>query len=106
MFYKTRKVYITKYMKSRKIASVCPWQGAFQHAGRAGAKQGSLHPLRLRHHVRPRPVFCEVIPLRPAFGELFGGQTNQHFAEKPFVFGQEATTVLHSDVQCSPLHLW
>lgn len=62
MFYKTRKVCIIKYMKSRKIASVCPWEDASQHAGWADAKRGSSWPPCLGHHVRSRPVFREVIP--------------------------------------------
>lgn len=31
-----------QYMKSRKIASLCPWEGASQHTGWADAKEGSL----------------------------------------------------------------
>lgn len=34
------------------------------------------------------------------------GFVQTYFAEKPFVFGQEAAAVLHSDIQCSPLHFW
>lgn len=34
-----------------------------------------------------------------------GLKKKNHFAKKPFIFGQEATTVLHRHIQCSPLHL-
>lgn len=106
MSYKTGKVCITKYtgLWNSTGASV----GGCTLGTRRGRSSGrAAHGQHgLCHCVWPRPVFREVIPLGPASGELFRCQTDQHFAKKPFVFGQEAAAVLHCDVQCPPLHFW
>lgn len=107
MFYKTIKICITKYIEIIKTILVRLWEGALRaHEGGWHAGGAPRAWQRLRHHVWSRAIFCEVVPLGPALGQFFGRQTDQHFAKKPFVFGQEATTVLYCYIQCPPLYFW
>lgn len=92
-------------LKIIKIALVHLQESVFRVEVVQYAEKRALRPAWLRDHLWPCSVFCEVIPLGPALGEFFRCQSNQYFAKKPLVFGQEAPAVLHRHVQGSPLHL-
>lgn len=81
-------VHPVKNMKSKN--STGAWGRAPPEHTEWGGHRAPPAQLSLCHHVWSRPIFCEVIPPGPAFG-----QSHQHFAKKPFVFGQEAAAVLH-----------